>query len=143
MNRTLCTWWTTALTAFLALLYAWIGLGGYGLDRVLGLAGAALVLAALLLARRSRLIASILLVSGTAPLAVAAWWSIAAPVVGLLMLLLGTPAIRAQTRRNGHGMPDRQLEEGHPAVCHGHSGGVRDQERLDKTGGRSDSEDTP
>ncbi|TNC28027.1 hypothetical protein [Amycolatopsis alkalitolerans] len=96
MNHTLWTWWTTALTAILALLYAWIGFAGYGLDCVLGLTGAVLVLAALLAARRSRVIASALLVLGAVPLAVAAWWSIVAPVVGLLMLLLGWPATRAQ-----------------------------------------------
>ncbi|MBE1493927.1 hypothetical protein H4696_001027 [Amycolatopsis lexingtonensis] len=95
MTRTSWTWWTTALTAVSALFYVWIGLGGYGLDRTLGLAGAGLVLTALVVARRSRLIATALLVLGTAPLAIVAWWSIAAPVVGLVILLLGWPAIRA------------------------------------------------
>jgi hypothetical protein len=96
MNRLLWTRWTTALTAALALLYAWIGIAGPGPDRILGLTGAVLVLAALVAARWSRLAAAALLFAGALPLAVAAWWSIAAPVVGLLVLTLGWPAIRAQ-----------------------------------------------
>lgn len=97
MSRTLWTWWAIVLTAALALLYAWIGFVGHGLDRVLGLAGAVLVLAALTVARWSRLVALALLVLGVVPLAVAAWWTIAAPLVGLLALLLGWLAIRARS----------------------------------------------
>jgi hypothetical protein len=95
-NRTLWTWWTTALTAMLAVLYGWIGLADHSVDRILALAGAALILAALPVARRSRPVAVAVLALGVLPLAVAAWWSIAAPLVGLLVLLLGWPAIRAQ-----------------------------------------------
>ncbi len=54
-----------------------------------------LILAALILARASRPAAAVLLAVGTLPLAVAAWWSIVAPVIGLLALLLGGTAIRS------------------------------------------------
>ncbi|MEU6539041.1 hypothetical protein [Streptomyces sp. NPDC047000] len=94
MNDTLRTWWSTGLTAALAALYGWLGLAAHGLDRALGLGGAVLVLAAVPVARRSRALAVTLLVAGAVPLAVAAWWSIAAPLVGLLILLLGWTAVR-------------------------------------------------
>ena len=100
MNRALRTWWAAGLTALLAALYGWIGLAGHGVNRALGLTGALLVLAALPAARRSRPIAVILLVLGAVPLAVAAWWSIVAPLVGLLALLLGWAAIRSQPTIN-------------------------------------------
>jgi len=97
MNHTVRIWWTTALTATLAALYGWIGLAGHGLIRVLGIAGALLILAALLATRRSRPIALVMLAVGALPLAVAAWWSIVAPLAGLLVLLLGWAAVRAHT----------------------------------------------
>ncbi|MHB9863624.1 hypothetical protein [Streptomyces sp. YIM S03343] len=97
MNDALRTWWSTGLTAILAALYGWIGFAAHGVDRALGLTGALLILAALPTARRSRALAVVLLVSGAGPLAVAAWWSIAAPLVGLLVLPLGWAAIRTQS----------------------------------------------
>jgi hypothetical protein len=94
MNSTLRTWWARGLTATLAALYGWIGLAGHGLDRIFALTGAVLVLAALILARRSRPTAAVLLAVGALPLAVASWSSIVAPLIGLLALLLGWTAIR-------------------------------------------------
>jgi hypothetical protein len=94
MNTTLRTRWTTGLTVILAALYGWIGLAGHGLDRLLGLAGALLILTALVLARWSRLTAAILLAVGALPLAVTAWWSIVTPLIASLTLLLGWTAIR-------------------------------------------------
>ena len=90
------SWWATALVASLAAMYGWIGLAAHGPDRVLGVAGGLLIVAALALARRSLPTAVVVLVLGTAPLAVAAWWSIAAPLLGLLTLPLGWWALRTQ-----------------------------------------------
>jgi hypothetical protein len=95
MNSKMRTWWARGLTATLAALYGWIGLASHGLDRTFALAGAALILTALILARTSRPAAAILLAVGALPLAVAAWWSIVAPLSGLLALLLGWTAIRS------------------------------------------------
>jgi hypothetical protein len=105
MNGTLRTWWARGLTASLAALYGWIGLAGHGLDRLLGLAGVLLIATALVAARWSRPTASVLLVVGTVPLAVAAWWSLAAPLVGLLALLLGWTAIRHHGATPTHAKP--------------------------------------
>lgn len=96
MNSTPRTWWAYGLTVALAALYAWIGLAGHGLDRILGIAGALLIVAALATARWSRPAAAVLLAVGALPLAVAAWWSIVAPLIGLLALLLGWTAIRVR-----------------------------------------------
>lgn len=98
MNRSR---WTIVLAASLAVMYGWIGVAAHGLNRGLGVAGAVLILAALAAARRSLPAAMILLILGAAPLAVAAWWSIAAPLLGLLALLLGWRALRTQARSAG------------------------------------------
>lgn len=82
------------LTFALAALYGWIGLAGSGAHRVFALAGALCIAAAPLVARRLRLGAAALLVVGVLPLAVVAWWSIAALLVGTLALLVGGLAIR-------------------------------------------------
>jgi hypothetical protein len=97
MNDALRTWWSTGLTVALAALYGWLGLAAHGVDRVLGLSGVLLVVAAVSAAGRSRALAVALLVSGAAPLAVVAWWSIAAPLVGLLILVLGWTAVRTRS----------------------------------------------
>ncbi|WP_454858329.1 hypothetical protein [Promicromonospora soli] len=106
MNRIQQLRWARGLTVILAGLYAWIGLAGHGLDRILGLTGAVLVVVALLLARTSRPTAAVLLVVGVLPLAVAAWWSVVAPLVGLLALLLGWAAIRGHTTAATTALPD-------------------------------------
>jgi hypothetical protein len=42
---------------------------------------------------------TILLLLGALPFAIAAWWSIAAPLTGLLIVLFGLLAFRAESRR--------------------------------------------
>jgi hypothetical protein len=95
MNHTLRKHWNTALIAILAGLYAWIGLSTYGLDQILGLAGAALILTALTLKARSRATTLILLVIGALPLAIHTWWSVITPLLAILVITLGWLAIRA------------------------------------------------
>jgi hypothetical protein len=85
------------LVVIIAALYAWVGLSAYGLDRVLGLAGAVLIIAALGVADRSRPAAAVLLLLGSLPLAVTTWWSLATPLLGVLCLLLGWPRSRRGT----------------------------------------------
>jgi hypothetical protein len=102
MNDTLYRSWPTALTAVVAILYAWIGLAAHGWDRILGLAGALFVLAALVLAQRSMAVALVLLVAGALPLAIGTWWSIVTPLLAILALLLGQLAVRNLNHLNGH-----------------------------------------
>jgi hypothetical protein len=94
MNDTLRRTWAAVLVAVLALFYLWIGTVAHGWDRVLGLGGGVLVLAAVATARRSGRGAVALLVVGALPVAIATWWSIVTPVLAILVLVLGWIAIR-------------------------------------------------
>jgi hypothetical protein len=110
MNETLRRTWPAALTAIVALLYAWIGLAAHGWDQVLGIAGGLVILAALVAAQRSMPVALVLLVAGALPLAVSTWWSIVTPVLAILALLLGWFAIRNPSRRQDRPAPATTLE---------------------------------
>ena len=94
MNDTVRRIWPAIGVAVLALCYLWIGAAAHGRDRILGLAGGVLILAALAAARRSVPAAYTLLVLGALPLAVVTWWSIATPVLAVVVLLLGWIAVR-------------------------------------------------
>jgi hypothetical protein len=91
MKRSLQRAWLSALTAIVALLYAWVGLAAHGLDRALGLVGAVAITAALAVASRSRPAAMALLLLGALPLAIHSWFSIATPVLAVLCLFFGWP----------------------------------------------------
>jgi hypothetical protein len=78
----------------MALLYIWIGLAAQDNNRILGVVGGLLILAALVVAPYSRPAAMATLALGALPFAVATWWSVITPVLLLLALLLGVFAIR-------------------------------------------------
>jgi hypothetical protein len=91
-------WWTV-LTAVLAAGYLSIGATSPQPSiRWAALAGGLLVLAALWVAPRSRPAALAVLLVGALLPSVIAWWSLALPATGCLILLCGTTAIRATTR---------------------------------------------
>jgi len=94
MNDTARRTWPAIGVAVLALCYLWIGADAHGWDRALGLAGGVLVIAAVAVARRSGPAAYALLVLGALPLAIVTWWSIATPVLAIVVLLLGWIAVR-------------------------------------------------
>lgn len=100
MNATLAKHWYTGLIAVLAALYAWIGLAAGGIDVVLGLAGAALILLGLALKARSPSAAAILLAAGALPLAVHTWWSVITPLLALLVITLGWFAVGRRRRHS-------------------------------------------
>jgi hypothetical protein len=93
MNETLRRFWPVALVGVLAVLYLWIGLAAHGVDQILAIAGAVVILGALVVAYRSRWAAVVLLAVGALPLAASTWWSIATPVLAVLTLLVGWFAI--------------------------------------------------
>jgi hypothetical protein len=94
MNDTVRRTWPAIGVAVLALFYLWIGAAAHGWDRILGLAGGVLILAAVAAARRSVSAAYTLLVLGALPLAIVTWWSIATPVLAIVVLILGWIAVR-------------------------------------------------
>jgi len=83
--------WRIGLVVVIAVLYAWIGFSAHGLDRVLGLVGAVLIVGAVAAVGRSRPAAVTLLLLGTLPLAVTTWWSLATPLLAVLALVLAWP----------------------------------------------------
>jgi hypothetical protein len=101
MNDTLRRTWPSVLVAVLALLYIWIGVAAHGWDRILGLGGGVVILAAIVAARQAMPGAYALLVIGALPLAIRTWWSIATPVLAILTLLLAWIAVR-HLRRPRH-----------------------------------------
>ena len=91
MTHSLQQIWRTGLVVVIAALYAWVGVSAHGLDQLLGLLGAPLIVAALAVAPRSRPTAAGLLLLGALPLAITTWWSVATPLLAVLCLLLGWP----------------------------------------------------
>lgn len=93
--------WLTVLAVAVAALYLYVGIGSHGLTRALALAGTFLILIALAIATRSRPAAKALLVIGALPVAVVAWWSIVTPILAVLAVVIGLPAIGGRTIRGG------------------------------------------
>lgn len=108
MNTTLHRTWPGALVAVLGALYLWIGLAAHGWDRLFGIAGAALILAAAVTVRRSTVLTVGLLLAGALPLAVSTWWSIVTPGLAILTLLMGSLALR-RTRASRPAIPAQDL----------------------------------
>jgi len=87
--------WLTGLTALLGGYYLF--LGGDALPKatgVLGILGALAIWAALIATHRSHRLKLTLLVAGTLPFAIATWWSVVTPLIAVLLLSVGPPAIR-------------------------------------------------
>jgi hypothetical protein len=87
--------WLLVLTTVLAGFYVFLGSVAWGAQGALGIVGGLTIVVALAIRRRSRLIAMLLLVVGALPFAIATWWSVVSPLMGLLALLLGGLAVRA------------------------------------------------
>ncbi len=81
--------WMTALVAILAAYY--LALGGVvgGVIGLVGIVGAFLITSVLAVRSRSRLVAVIFLTAGAVPFGVLLWWSVIAPVLALVTLIIG------------------------------------------------------
>jgi hypothetical protein len=91
--------WTALLTVVLAAFYVFLGATALGLAGVLGIAGGLLVLA--LVVVRDAIaapLAILLLVVAAAPFAALTWWSVATPLTGILLIAIGTPALKRRQR---------------------------------------------
>ena len=91
MTGTMHRTWRTGPVVVVAALYAWVGSSAHGIDRILGLPGALLILGALAVTPQPRAVAAVLLLPGALPLAVTNWWSVAIPRLAAVCLLLGSP----------------------------------------------------
>ncbi len=86
--------WTAILTVVLAGFYVFLGATALGLAGTLGSLGGLLALA--LVARRGTLprpLALTLLLVAALPFALLTWWSVVTPLIALLLLACGLPAI--------------------------------------------------
>jgi hypothetical protein len=89
------TWWWAVLTGVLACGYLYIGAASpLAAVRWPALAGGVLVLVALGLAARSRLLALAAIVVGALIPVLSAWWSLVVPLTAVLIVLCGTAAVR-------------------------------------------------
>jgi hypothetical protein len=90
--------WAAILTAVLALFYVFLGATALGLAGVLGIVGGVAVLAALELRRRlPHAVGLAILTVATLPFALLTWWSVAVPLIGILLIATGSPALRSPT----------------------------------------------
>jgi len=85
--------WLRILVGVLGIYQILLALSAKPAIAVLGTVGGLLVIAAPWVPHRSPIGATVLLVVGTVPFAVVAWWSLIVPVVGLLALAIGLPVI--------------------------------------------------
>jgi hypothetical protein len=86
--------WATILTAVLALFYVFLGATALGLAGVLGIVGGGAVLAELALQKRlSHALGLAILTVATLPFALLTWSSVAVPVIGILLIAIGSAAL--------------------------------------------------
>jgi len=91
--------WTALLTVVLAAFYVFLGATALGLAGALGIAGGLLVLA--LLAARDKTptkLAILLLLVAAIPFAALTWWSVATPLIGILLIAIGILALERHPR---------------------------------------------
>lgn len=91
--------WGLILTGVLAVEYIALGATALGRAGALGILGGAAIL--VLLASPSRIGARgalLCLIAATLPFAALTWWSIATPIIALLLLAIGAPAIYRRAR---------------------------------------------
>ena len=90
--------WLRGLIVILGSYYVFLGADSHGLAAALGILGGLAIWAALAVAGSSHRLALSLLVLGVLPFAVATWWSVVTPLIALLVILIGLPAVRSYHR---------------------------------------------
>ena len=96
--------WTAVLTVVLGAFYVFLGATALGLAGILGMLGGLLAIA--LVATRGALptqVAFGLLLAAALPFAALTWWSVATPLIAILLFVLGVLALRAAPRPAIHG----------------------------------------
>jgi hypothetical protein len=91
--------WPAILTVALGCFYVFLGATALGLAGVLGISGGLLVLG--LVATRDKVrarAAAALLLLATPPFAALTWWSVATPLIALLLLAVGIPTLARPAR---------------------------------------------
>lgn len=100
VQATIAHHWLAALTSILALFYIFLGATALGLAGLLGILGGIAALALLVSsARLPRRLGPLLLIAAALPFAVLTWWSVVTPLLAVLMVAIGSPALRSRRRR--------------------------------------------
>ncbi len=122
MTQALRGHWPDVLLAALAIIYLTFGIVAGGVVGVLGVGGAAAVVAAMAVHERWRSGATTLIVLGAVPFAVAVWWTVVMPATAILILAIGVPHVIRRPARIGHealGHGGSKTPGGrHPEVVH-------------------------
>jgi hypothetical protein len=92
--------WTAILAAVLALFYVFLGATALGFAGLVGILGGLAVLGLLALhTKLSRPFGLALLMFATLPFALLTWWSLATPLIGVLVLATGSAALGRDAAR--------------------------------------------
>jgi hypothetical protein len=86
--------WMAVLTGVLAVLYGYVGIGSGGVVLAAAIVGAVLILAALADLGLPRWTREAMLVVGALPLVALTWWSLVAPILAVLAIVVGSVAVR-------------------------------------------------
>jgi hypothetical protein len=91
--------WTALLVAVLGLVYVFLGATALGVSGLFGLVGGLTILT--IVVRRDAIsapLALVLLIAATVPFAALTWWSVATPLTGALLLVIGVPVLARHHR---------------------------------------------
>jgi membrane-bound ClpP family serine protease len=90
--------WLAALTVVLGAFYIFLGATALGVAGMLGIGGGITILAIVALSSRMPTrVASLVLVAAALPFAVLTWWSIVTPLLAILVVVIGSFALRRST----------------------------------------------
>jgi hypothetical protein len=93
--ETISRHWLAALTVVLGAFYIFLGATALGVAGVLGIVGGITILAVIALSSRiSPRVAPLVLVAAALPFAVLTWWSIATPLLAIVVVAVGSFAPR-------------------------------------------------
>jgi hypothetical protein len=104
--ETISRQWLAALTVVLGAFYVFLGATALGVAGMLGIGGGITILSIVALSTRiPTRVASLVLVAAALPFAVLTWWSIVTPLLAILVVAIGSVALR----RSGPRHPSREV----------------------------------
>jgi uncharacterized membrane protein YfcA len=96
--ETISRHWLAALTVVLGAFYVFLGATALGVAGMLGIGGGITIFAIVALSSRMPTrVASLVLVAAALPFAVLTWWSIVTPLLAILVVAIGSFALRRST----------------------------------------------
>jgi hypothetical protein len=117
VRATLSRSWLAGLTAILATFYIFLGATALGLAGALGVIGGLLVLVGLPASTRlPKSLRALLLVAAAVPFAALTWWSVITPLLAVLLLAIGWPAMKGIAARQASSSAGRPGASGARAV---------------------------